>query len=85
MKNFKVSLTLRSSVENVLKRRAIPYKILENKVFVDLSGEQFHKIVIRAKMEKLQEEKGSLIPILHRSEVEDMTVLEEVGNAYIVL
>ena len=53
MKEFNVSKAKRPYIINVLLRRGIKYKtISETKLKVDLSGTQFHQIVLRATMEK---------------------------------
>lgn len=86
MKNqFRVSDTLRDYVENVLRRRAIPYRIEDGKCETDISGEKFHKVVLRAKMEKETDERGSNFPLIAEKELFDETVLSEVGDDYITV
>lgn len=64
MRKFRVSKELRNYILLVLARQKVPYKI-ERKdgntfVKVPLSGERFHKVVLRARCEKLTKEKGIL-------------------------
>lgn len=88
MNTFKVSKTLRSSVENVFTRRGILYNLTGEgdnlNIQTDVSGEKFHKMVLRAKMEKLQKEEGSSIPYIAECEQGDFIVMNEVGPAYII-
>lgn len=84
MRRFRISDTLRPNIERILHRRAVRYQMDDNHCTVDMSGEQFHKIVLRAKMEKLQEETGSPVPYVARTELNDRTVIQEVGNAYCI-
>lgn len=88
MRTFNISRTLADSIANVLTRRAIPYEIVEDNgkliCRVDISGKKFHKIVLRAKMEKLQDERNSIIPFVAKPERDDPEVMEEVGHAYYV-
>ena len=54
MNTFKVSETLRDYIANILIRRGIEFiEPDEGHCSVEMSGMQFHKIVLRAKMEKL--------------------------------
>lgn len=84
MRKFKVSATLAPNIERVLHRRMVPYSIENGYCNVELSGEKFHKVVLRAKMEKLQEEAGSTVPFIAEIEKQDSIVMQEVGTAYIV-
>lgn len=88
LRKFKVSSTLKDCVENVLKRWGIKYEIVneDNSLFckTSISGELFHKVVVRAKMEKETLECHSAIPFVTKEETEDMTVMQEIGNAYII-
>lgn len=84
MREFNISKTLQASVENVLQRRNIEYTIKDNKIFIDCSGEQFHKIVRRARMEKLQEERNLSVPLIHPDEINDGIVLEETNGVGVV-
>lgn len=83
---FKLSRTLQQKVVNVMNRRGIPHEVLEEdgilKCNVNISGEKFHKIVLRAKMEKMQEEDNSSIPYIASVELNDPEVLDEVGTAF---
>lgn len=85
-KKFKTSRTLVKHVINVMTRRMIDYEILEENgeifILTDISGGIFHKIVIRAKMEKLQDEKNLSIPCVADVELDDRDVMLEVGSAY---
>ena len=83
--SFRVSDTLCDYVENVLRRRAIPYEIKDGRCETNLSGEKFHKVVLRAKMEKMTDEKESTYPFVAEKELFDETVLSEVGDDYITI
>lgn len=86
MRYFNVSSTLKSSVENVLKRRCIQFSYTEEgKIAIDMSGESFHKVVLRAKMEKRQEEEGSPVPYIAECEMNDPVVEEETGTARVIV
>lgn len=89
MNTYKTSKTLLPSLENVLKRRGVEYEVLDQEnslsVKVNLSGEKFHKAVVRAKMELLQKERGSSIPYVAECEITDKYVADEVGNAFTVI
>ncbi len=50
-----------------------------------MSGESFHKVVLRAKMEKRQEEEGSPVPYIAECEMNDPVVEEETGTARIIV
>lgn len=86
-KPYKVSESLYEYVINVLNRRGIDYEITEkdNQKYCvsNLSGEQFHKIVLRAKMEKMTDEKESSIPFVASSELKNPVVMEEVGDMFL--
>ena len=88
MRRFKVSSTLLPFVENVLRRRAVRYELEESGdtkyILLPLSGEKFHKVVLRALMEKMQQEEGSDIPYVAEKEMNDFQVLSEVGDAFIL-
>lgn len=85
MNKFKVSVTLSPIIEKILHRRMIPYTIENGICMTSLSGERFHKIVLRAKMEKMQIENCSIIPYIAECELNDKTVLQEVGSVYCIL
>lgn len=54
---FNISKGLKPYLENVLSRNDIRYMFRgPEKIIVPLSGTQFHKMVIRAKCEKLNDE-----------------------------
>lgn len=53
MRIFKVSPELKEYILKILDRRKIPYFFRgENRLGLDISGNAFHKIVLRAKCEK---------------------------------
>lgn len=87
-KPYKVSESLYEYVTNILKRRGIKYTITENNnqkyCESNLSGEQFHKIVLRAKMEKLTDEKKSSIPFVATVELNNPVVMDEVGEQVLI-
>lgn len=87
-KKIKVSQSLSYSLANVLERRGVKYIFqYENDILyclVDISGVQFHKLVLRAKMEQMQREEKSSIPYVAECELNDPVVMFEVGSAYIV-
>lgn len=88
MNQFFVSDTLYEKIENILNRRCIPYTLIQkDKKYIktSISGEKFHKIVIRAKMEKLQEEEDSPVPYVAKKELDDEEVRAEVGEAAIII
>ena len=87
MRTFNISDSLKDSVINVLERRCIDYTLIENdsKIVVNVSGTYFHKVVLRAKMEKLTKEKHSEIPLIAKVEVDDKEVREEIGDSYIAV
>lgn len=93
MRKFKVSSELKRNIERILFRRCIPYRIEDDFVFADISGTQFHKIVVRARMELLEEQdfveylKTHLEPpvsYLAKSEVNDAKVKAEIGSVYVI-
>lgn len=84
MRAFKVSSSLKEKIENILTRRCIAFSSTEGRIEADCSGQIFHKIVLRAKMEKLMEEENSSIPYIAEAELNDRIVLDEVGDTYIV-
>ena len=45
-------------INKILERKNIDYFYRDNEIIVDLSGNQFHKIVTRAKCEMLNEKDG---------------------------
>lgn len=83
-KRYRVSKTLKSSVENVLIRRCIKHQFVEDDdeiyCLLRISNKQFHKIIIRAKMEKIQEERGMDLPLLAEIEQGDRDVLAEISS-----
>lgn len=91
IKVFKVASDLNSFVENILTRRGIPFntETEAGTISVPVSGEYFHKVIIRARCEKADFEKWGLIvdiPRIHISEINDPLVLDEIGtNCYQVV
>ena len=87
-KKFKASKSLLSYLENVLHRNGSSYKVINNKnelfIETDISGTHFHNYVVRAKMEKLQEEDNSPIPYVTAAEAVDPKIMQDIGNAYII-
>lgn len=77
MRTFNVSQTLLENVKTVLDRRGIRYTYQDGKINTNISGQRFHACVVRAKMEKLQEEQRSPIPYVAKTEVGDPEVDEE--------
>lgn len=82
MNRFKVSQTLMPRLEVILTRRCIEHSFEENFCNANVSGRQFHKIVLRAKMETMQKENGSKTPYVAEIETRDPQVMREVGNSY---
>ncbi len=90
-KRYRVSKTLKSSVENVLNRRCIPHQFVEagDEIYclLKISNTQFHKIVIRAKMEQCERERGfderglGGIHILAQCECCDSKVIDEISSS----
>lgn len=59
MRKFKVRENLMPYIEKILERRGIDYLHREdNTLLVDLSGNQFHKVVTRAKCEALNDKEN---------------------------
>lgn len=92
MRKYRISKELRNYIFLVLKRQKIPYTTERDDtgqqfVRVPLSGERFHKVVLRARCEKLTKEKG----ILHLTaeEAEDplfiQSMLPEQGGAFVTI
>ncbi|MFI3236632.1 MAG: hypothetical protein R3Y47_01235 [Lachnospiraceae bacterium] len=83
-KKYRVSKTLKESVENVLGRRGIEHQFVEadGEIYclLQISNNKFHKVVVRAKMEKYGEERGSSIPYLAKEEQGDFEVLDEISE-----
>lgn len=50
-------------INKILERKNIDYFYRDNEIIVDLSGNQFHKIVTRAKCEMLNERMGWITDI----------------------
>ncbi len=90
-KRYRVSKTLKPSVENVLNRRAIRHQFVEagDEIYclLKISNTQFHKIIIRAKMEQYERERGfderglDRAHILARCECYDSKVIDEISSS----
>ena len=91
MKKYRISKELRNYISLVLKKQGIPYKLTrddsgQNFVEVPLSGERFHKVVLRAKCEKLTSEKG--VCHLTKEEAADPLFVQAIlpdGGAFVTL
>ncbi len=55
MRTFNISKEIHPYVKKILDRRKINYIDNKSTLTVDLSGNQFHKVVTRARCEKLNE------------------------------
>lgn len=88
MNKYRASTTLLPYLENVLTRKAISYHVeyIEEKPLIctEISGVKFHKFVVRAKMEKMQDEDKSPVPYITKQEANDPDVLKDVGTAYVI-
>lgn len=93
MRKFKISSELKNNVEKVLQRRCVPYHIDNDYILVDLSGTQFHKVIVRARMELMEEQdfheylKTHLEPpvsYLAKSEINDTKVRTEIGTTFVI-
>ena len=51
---------------------------------VEMSGQNFHKVVVRAKMEKLTDEKNSSISYVATTERDSSLVISEIGDTFII-
>ena len=85
-REFKFDPSIQRFIENILNRRGIDYDIVEidgcKKIRAELTGKQFHKVVIRARCEqsdfKMCNTDIRIMPTLHESEFYDKLVLKEV-------
>lgn len=85
MRTFKVSEMLKDYINNVLKRRGYDYSYNDDgTINVEMSGQNFHKVVVRAKMEKLTDEKNSSIPYVATTERDSSLVISEIGDTFII-
>lgn len=85
MKKYKISETLKKHIIEILSRRMILHELdTETSIVVHLDSEEFHKVVLRAKMEKYTEEKKSPIPYIAECELTDALVRQEKGNAFLI-
>ncbi|MCI5602124.1 MAG: hypothetical protein SOV90_10010 [Lachnospiraceae bacterium] len=85
MRTFKVSETLKDYINNVLKRRGYDYSYNDDgTINVEMSGQNFHKVVVRAKMEKLTDEKNSSISYVATTERDSSLVISEIGDTFII-
>ena len=84
IRTFKVASDLKSFVENILKRRGIEFTTnSETEISAAISGQYFHRVIIRARCEKDDYEQWGLIvetPRIHISERDNRTVLNELGE-----
>ena len=91
MKEYRISNELRNYIFLVLKRQGIPYKTKRDEsgqqyVVVPMSGERFHKVVLRARCEKLTQETGMCH--LTKEEANDPLFVQAImpdGGAVVVL
>lgn len=85
MRTFKVSEMLKDYINNVLKRRGYDYSYNDDgTINVEMSGQNFHKVVVRAKMEKLTDEKNSSISYVATTERDSSLVISEIGDTFII-
>lgn len=94
MRQFKYNPELKQCIENILIRRGIVYQFLsDNLISVETTGAQFHKIIVRARMEFLEQQDfheylqthiDPPISYIAKSEQFDSKVKAEVGNAYVI-
>lgn len=90
MKKFNVNPDLLFYLENVLKRADVEYKVNDDStVSARVSGELFHKFIIRARCEKRDyEEEGDVVTVahVHVSELRNPHVMKRIDNsAYIIV
>ena len=91
MKKYRISKELRNYIFLVLKKQGVPYKSTrddsgQNFVEVPLSGERFHKVVLRAKCEILTSEK--VVCYLTKEEAADPMFVQAIlpdGGAFVTL
>ena len=83
LKKYNVSGNKLPYIEKVMQNRHYDYKICGDKIETELSGNQFHKVVIRATMLMMAEEDG--FPRLHVSELNDIEALNEAGDVYVLI
>lgn len=82
MKQFKVREELLPFVEAICKRRRIKYSVItdlegEKYILTNISGTQFHKIIVRASCEKSCKDLGNTdILYLAKSEAKDPAEVE---------
>lgn len=88
-KTFKVNPELESFLENVLIKARIDFvKNGDGTISTPISGELFHKFVIRARCEKLDYEREGLVitaPHVHVSELNNPHVMQNIPGNYIVI
>ena len=89
-RTFKVSPDLKTYLENVLKRANIKFKNNgDGTISAPISGELFHKFVIRARCEKTDFEKEGFavtVPHIHVSELDNPHVMRQfAGYSYKVV
>lgn len=81
-KTFRVNPELVTYVEAILKRRNILYQFNDDKTEISLHvpGSYFHKVVLRARCEELDNRKPTGIRRVHKDELEDSEVMKEIGD-----
>lgn len=94
MRTFKYNPELKSYIENILIRRCIQYQFMQDNIIsVNLSGTQFHKVIVRARMEFLEQKDFSEylkthidppVSYMAKSEQYDSKVREEIGSVFII-
>lgn len=86
---FKVNPTLLPFIKNILERRKIQYSLNEDntKITLSMSGEKYHKLVIRALCEKTDYayRDKNVSPIMHPVELEDEQVHAEIGDHCVII
>lgn len=91
MREYRISRELRNYIFLVLKKQDIPYKFRADPdgrlyISVPVSGERFHRIVLRARCEKLTRETG--IRHLTKEDAADPMYIQAVlpdGGAFVTL
>lgn len=91
MREYRISKELRIYIFLVLKKQDIPYKLRTDSdgqqyISVPVSGERFHKIVLRARCEKLTRKTG--ICHLTKEDAADPLYVQAVlpnGGAFVTL
>ncbi len=91
MKKYRVNEDLVFYVSNILDRRCVKHQMVEENgthyCLQEISNKNFHKLIIRASMERLTIESDAPIPYIAEVEQDDLRVLAEMfelGGAYAV-